>query len=118
MQGRYFLDELDGITYSTDSYAIYNFYVLQGMEKKSETERTPLERSFECKAPANRESFLEAKMLINHRHHDILQHIAHACMCVCTRYNVVKYRRNRRSTLVLYQKITKKYRRNKEALNG
>jgi hypothetical protein len=59
MQGRYFLDELDGITYSTDSYAIYNFYVLQGMEKKPETERIPLERSFECNAPANRESFLK-----------------------------------------------------------
>jgi hypothetical protein len=59
MQGKYFLDEIDGITYSTDSYAIYNFYVLQGMEKKPESERTPLERSFECTAPANKESFLK-----------------------------------------------------------
>jgi len=35
-------------------------------------------------------------MPINHYHHDILQHIAHTRVCVCARYNVVKYRRNRR----------------------
>jgi hypothetical protein len=59
MQGRYFLDEIDGVTYSTDSYAIYNLYNAMFFEKEPEPVHIPLERSFECNAPANRESFLK-----------------------------------------------------------
>lgn len=59
MQGKYFLDEIDGITYYTDSYATYKLYDAMFFEREPEPERIPIVNPFECNAPANRESFLK-----------------------------------------------------------
>lgn len=59
MKGRYFLDIIDKILYSTDSYELYNLYNKLFFKEKI-LERIPIEHPFECKSEANRESFLKA----------------------------------------------------------
>jgi hypothetical protein len=59
MRGRYFLDEIDGITYSTNSYELWNLYDKLFFEQIQEIEHIPIEHPFECKAMDDHNSFLK-----------------------------------------------------------
>lgn len=59
MRGKYFLDEIDGIAYSTNSFEIYNIYnkLFYGEPKK---ESIPIVRYPRRDIPANDRTFLKA----------------------------------------------------------
>ena len=59
MKGKYYLEEIDGILYSTNSYEIYNLYNKLFFEEVKE-EHLPVDNPFESIAEANRETFLKA----------------------------------------------------------
>ena len=74
-KGKYFIDEIDGVVFSTDSYELFNLYNKLFFEEP-EPLYLPKKNSFECDAKANRESFLKGIEQEKHRYKDGYKYVS------------------------------------------
>ncbi len=58
MQGKYFLDEIDNVIYSTDNYSLFNWYNILFFEETMKVTKIK-EFKKECKIQATKEAWQE-----------------------------------------------------------